>query len=187
MNLRKLPGALLILAAGAAAGLISAMVAIESLGFAPAAPGSIWQSRDTSPEATARPYAVAHYLLQGRLPASTDQTHEFSAARDSEGDRISAQCVYALTGTPDSGRWWSLSAGSGTRGSDPRSTFLTSSDAVRNADGTLTVTLSQQPMPGNWIRPPTPGRYVLIYTAAGFSPGGDASAVPPFTLKKTRC
>ncbi len=187
MNLRKLPGAVLTLAAGAALGLISAMLAIELLGFAPAAPGSIWQSRDTSPDATAHPYAVAHYLLQGRLPASTDQTHEFSADRDQEGNRISAECIYALTGKPDTGHWWSLSAGSGTRGSDPHSTFLTSSDAVRNADGTLSVTLSQQPMPGNWIRPPTPGRYMLIYTVAGFSAAGDAGAVPPFTLNKVRC
>ena len=187
MNLRKFPGVVFTLAAGAAGGLISAMLAIETLGFAPAAPGSIWHSRDTSPEAVAYPYAVAHYLLQGRLPASTEQSQEFAAERDSEGNRISAECTYALTGKPDLAHWWSLSAGSGTRGSDPRSTFLTSSDAVREADGTLTVTLSQHPAPGNWIRPPTQGRYALIYTVAGFSTADDAAAIPPFTVTRTRC
>lgn len=187
MNLRRLPGAALILAAGAVAGLISAVVAIESLGWAPAGPGSNWQSRDTSHDAAAHPYAVAHYLLQGRLPASSDQTQEFAADRDSDGNRIYAECTYALTGTPDARHWWSLSAGSGTRAADPHSTFLTSSDAVRNADGTLTVALSLQPMPGNWIRPPTSGRYVLIYTVAGFAAAGDAGLVPPFALKKTGC
>ncbi len=186
MSLRTLPGVALILAAGAVAGVSSAMVAIESLGWSPAAPGSIWNSRDTSPDAAAHPYAVAHYLLQGRLPAS-DQTHEFGADRDSAGNRISADCTYTLSGTPDITNWWSLSAGSGTRGTDPRSTFLTSSDAVRNPDGTLTVTLSPQPMTGNWIRPPTAGRYVLIYTVAGFFSADHAAAVPPFTLAKARC
>ena len=187
MDWKKLPSAALTLAAGAIAGLISAMVAIESLGREPAAPGSIWQSRDTSPDGVAHPYAVAHYLLQGRLPASSDQTHEFAADRDAEGNRISAECIYTLNGTPDNAHWWSLSAGSGTRGTNPRSTYLTSSDAVRNADGTLTVTLAQHPMPGNWIRPPPPGRYVRIYTVAGFAAAGAAGAVPPFTLATARC
>ena len=48
MMVRRLPGVALYLAAGAVAGLISAVAAIESFGWAQAAPGSLWTSRDTA-------------------------------------------------------------------------------------------------------------------------------------------
>ena len=187
MPLRNLPDFAVYLAAGAVAGLLSAVVAIDSVGSEPAAPGSIWLSHSAATRAPANPYALAHYLLQGRFPSSTNQTHEFLADRDGDGNRIHADCTYAITGTPDPAHWWNLSGGSGDGGPVPHSTFLTSSDAVLNSDGTLTATLSRLPRPGNWIRPQASGRFSLIYTVAGFAAATGAAVIPPFSIKQTGC
>jgi hypothetical protein len=166
--------------------VVSAVVAIASYGAAPIAADSLWEARDTSHASAAHPYAIAHYLLAGRFPPSTSQSHEFVAERDQNGNRFHADCVYEISGKPDSANWWSLAAGSGIA-TTPTSSTIAAGEPVLNIDRTLTVVVSRDPRPGNWIRPAAPGVFEMIYTVASFVPAGRSSSLPPFSIKKVQC
>ncbi|MGL4295442.1 MAG: DUF1214 domain-containing protein [Aestuariivirga sp.] len=180
----SLIGGPVFLLAGAIAGLLSAYIASDALGTAPIRAGSPWMERKTTADSPAQPYAVAHFLLGGRLPPPPTQMTELTAALDDDGRRLTSACIIELTlPAGPRPRWWSLGV-LGHSGS-----LLTSDAAIAETDGTIRVSVAPTPRPGNWIAAPDNRGFELIYSAAGSDGGaGFASGnVPLFTIKQAGC
>ena len=177
---------LMFVAAGAMAGLASAVAAIEYSNTSRRDSESPWQSWEIAP-GSADPYALDHYMLAGRFPPAAGQLRELSTQRTSDGKTLNAACEYVLTANTAPNSWWSLAAYSG-RGASPAAGAVLSSDmAIQESDGSLRLTVSRIPASGNWLRPPSAGGFTLIYTTAQISPGRTESAEPVFTVEQARC
>lgn len=187
MAVRRVVGGTLYLTLGALAGLVSALAGIESFGSYAAEKDRPWQVWNLSQSGGAHPYALAHFLAEGRLPPATGQMREFLAQRSDDGNVLAAECHYLLTSTGDTTpRWWSLLAASG-RGERRAGSILSSGSAVAENDGTIYVAVSRQPQSGNWIEAPASGAFTLIYTAADPAEVSRNRAPPPFTITRIGC
>lgn len=183
---RALSGSL-YMAVGGLAGIATAVASVDYFGAAPAGAGSNWQSFDVSEEAGGAFYANAHYLLGGRFPPAPGQQQEMTAGRDSDGNLLSADCSYDVTGGEWNHIWWSIATASDTGVMPKVEAMLTSDSVVFNADGTLKVTVSAGPATGNWMRPPAGRNFVLIFTAAGESGLAQQEPLPELKVAKGDC
>ena len=148
---------------GSAIGVISAQrIAGGADGFFVHRNGP-WMSWPEAGAKFANPYARAHFLMSGRLPLSQFDAREYEAASDSKGEQLDADCTYQITGKTPAARWWSLFVirpdGEPVSGSH---SALAARQMVNSKADTISVTLSRQPQPGNWIEPGTTGRLVLV-------------------------
>ena len=182
--MRRFFSAPFFLLGGALAGVASAYAAVQMLGLEAISSGSPWQVRNVAATAAVHPYTVAHYLLRGRLPPSGGQFVEFTASGDEAGNALTAACDYVLTlpGDKQPG-WWSITSEGD---AEVENATAMSSAIVAEADGSVRLTASPYPQPGNWIATPRSGRYSLLYTASR-AEAGSAGAVPAFTIAKGRC
>ena len=185
--MKRVSGGWVYLTVGVIIGLISAVAAVDSIGASAVRPGSIWQSWDTSPTARLHPYAIAHYLLGGRLPPAAGQMRELAAERDRDGGVISSGCTYTVTGRPGARAWWSLAASAGGSSAPSIAGMLTSDNAILDSDGSLTVTVSRAPQPGNWIRPPERSNFVLLFMVAGETGLSQRDQLPDLLVKRSSC
>ncbi len=173
--------------AGGLIGIATAVASVDYLGSSPVGEGSTWQSYDVSDELAAAFYSNAHYLLGGRLPPAPGQQQEMTTGRDSDGNLLSADCSYLVSGDSWTHIWWSI-ATAADNGVKPRvEAMLTSDSAVFNTDDSLWLTVSQAPAPGNWIRPPANRNFVLIFTAAGESGLAMQEPLPDLKVTKGGC
>jgi hypothetical protein len=177
----------LYLLAGGLGGLASVLVAIEQYGAAPAQPGSPWRSWDMTASKPAYPYALDHFLLAGRLPPATGQMREFSAARDGGGARLGGRCDYTLSLAANPPQWWSLAAVAAGGGGMAGDAHIGADTAVAEHDGSLRITVSRRPAPGNWVRPPGEGSFTLLYSLAETSPDRPSGAAPLFAIARKGC
>ncbi len=118
-------------------------------------PWSVW-SLAGNPDAD--PYTRAHFARQGRLPVTSTSALYYSTDRDDEGDRLTAECDYAIEGQPLDAAWWSIAAyrESGRLIPNKAGRYAFSSrDVARSGDGSFRIVLSAQARPGNWL--PTTG------------------------------
>ncbi len=152
-------GCLLI---GGIAGVVSATVALNSIGLSDARLSS-WRSWSLEDDSLARPYALGHFLAQGQLPPS-NASQQFVRMVDDTGRGLGGTCVIVIKGTLPAARWWTIAATS-VNGSiaNPRS-VLSAAHAMREANGQLIVHISRDPSPGNWLMPPGNGAYVISLT-----------------------
>jgi hypothetical protein len=178
---------LLLLLAGAAAGVASAVAAIELYGQTPVGPGSPWQSWNLSPAASAYPYALAHYLLAGRFPPATGQLREYSAQRSDDGGVLTTVCEYTLVATPQASQWWSVAAFSSAGNGGGSNAVITADTAVAEANGSLKIVVSRNPSSGNWVRPPATGAFTLLYTVAEAGAAQSPQSAPSFTIGRSKC
>jgi hypothetical protein len=184
--MRNLLSGTFYLGLGAVVGYVSATGAIGSIGASPAGTGGTWLRWDTAPSSAAHPYAIAHYLLQGRFPPPAGQVVEFVTSRDKDGNPIDADCSYSVTGKPDLARWWSIAIPTGIAGR-AANPVITAETAVLNAGGQLALTISPHPAPGNWLRPASDANFSLLYTVAAPAVAPDAAAAPPLTVSRLGC
>lgn len=169
---------------GALAGVASAYLATQTLGLTGLAGGSPWQARNVAASALVHPYTIAYYLLGGRLPPSGGPFVEFTASTDDSGNPLTASCDYVLSLQPgNQPAWWSLTALE--EAADGKATVM-SQGIVAEADGSVRLSASRHPQPGNWVAVPRSGRYHLLYTASRET-GASAEAVPLFSLVKGSC
>lgn len=183
-------GAPIFLAAGVLLGVISALVGAESFGTDVVRADSPWQRRDTSTTSSAYPYAIAHYLLDGRLPPAEGQFVELFAIADADGSRFRPECDTNLT-LPDGRRprWWSVAAFAAGDANLSAQAVMSGETAIAEANGDIRITVSGRPRPGNWIKAPNARSYVLIYTVAaeGGMVTGSPRDVPLFSIKQGGC
>lgn len=105
---------------------------------------------------SADPFAKAHRAGDGKILLGRAEGLVFTASEDQDGNSLSGRCSYEISGQTPPARFWTLrltDAGDAplpTPGMFPAS--LTSWNTLRNPDGSLRITLSAQPAPGNWVR-----------------------------------
>lgn len=174
----------LILIAGALAGVSSAVIAARAVGMARGVESGVWQYRDVSADSIVQPYAMASYVLDGRLPPSPGQLSEFTAETDSQGGRLTSACVYRLkSGTTPLPRWWSLMA----TGRQQRYHVITSQTAVALKSGEVVISVSPAPQDGNWLQAPEGTNFTLVYSGSIESGSSGLQPSAPFTVTRHGC
>lgn len=182
--MRRFIWATVYVAAGVAAGCVSAFALIQSAGVKPVASGEPWQSRAAAMAGPNAFYVRSHYLLEGRLPPAPSQLGEATAETDSDGHPLSGSCSYLITSTGPLPRWWSLGIVEGADATAALQTTADSDTAVHEADGSVTIAAAANPQPGNWLKAPSLNRFTLIYSALSSSP---RPLEPPFAIKRGVC
>ena len=124
-------------------------------------PWAFWFRQGT---ADADPYTIAHIAREGTLPITAASAMTFTAARDSEGARLSGNCTYEVRGYSVPALWWSIAAfrpdGEVMPNKTGRASF-TSANIATAPDGSFLVRLSPEVQPGNWLPSERGGRVVL--------------------------
>jgi hypothetical protein len=174
-------------AGGLLVGLASALGGVAVWGAAPVVASNPWQTWDISPASRAYPYALAHYLLAGRFPPATGQMREYTAHRSNDGGVLASACTYVLAATKPPAQWWSVAALSGGSIVSSAAAIQSAQSAVTEADGSLRITISRQPAPGNWLEAPQAGSFSLLYTEAESSASFHAAGAPVFTITRSNC
>jgi len=145
-------------AGGAALGLYSAHRVVESefaFGVQQAGP---WQVHPQIGTREIDPYARAILARSADIPLAAGEGLTFRATIDSLGRPLRSDCVYTITGTTPSARFWTLTLhdadGRLPGGWQNERIALTSARITRPEDGAMRVVISPQPQPGNWMRAP---------------------------------
>jgi hypothetical protein len=169
---------------GLAAGCLSAMVMIQHSADQMLSGSGAWSINNPGLRTRADVYARAHDLLAGRLPPPPSQIIEAIASHDDEGEPLSARCTYRLTSTAAMPVWWSVSAIAGQTADAALQASAHSGSALAAADGSITITASSLPVPGNWLKLPPGPHLSLVYWAV---PDSRAAAQPSFTVTREGC
>ncbi len=145
---------ILFLALSLFVGLGSAWYALERglpMTTREAGPWSIWHEAG---QTNADPYTAAYVARAGWLPITSSHALYYVARKDSDGNPLTAECTYLLSGARLDAQWWSLGLFDADGRPIPnkaRRFAFNSSNTVRNADGSFTIWLSREAKPGNWL------------------------------------
>lgn len=125
-----------------------------------------WQAYPDLGTPDASAYAKAVVARRGELPLGRAEGLTFHAADDSSGEALERNCSYRVAGELPIARFWTLYA------ADLSATPLPAIQAGRAAlqsiavlhgtDGSVVVTASPHPTPGNWLALSGTGRMVLV-------------------------
>jgi hypothetical protein len=114
-----------------------------------------WRAFPQAQTAAADPYARSHRARAGRLLLGSAEGLTFIATTDTNGQRLTGECRYRLSGSLPMARFWTLYA---TRPNEepldvsndlPRA--LNSIVTLKKPDGTLDITIGAKAAPGNWL------------------------------------
>ncbi|MGE0004916.1 MAG: DUF1214 domain-containing protein [Parvibaculaceae bacterium] len=187
MRLSSLIKASGIIFAGVVLGIVTAQWSIEKTATAMTAGGGPWKSWFSGTASIRDPYANAHYLMFGRLPPALGQELMFEAAEDEEGAALDASCDYVLTGPRLTARWWQLGLADEETG-EPSAVTLSSPRLIGEPDGSMRITISREPTPGNWINPGPLSRFVMVLKlrpGSGLNAGASVVTLP--RIKREAC
>lgn len=139
----------------------------RSSGFSAVVLGA-WQAFPKAQTAEADPYARNHRAKAAGLLLGSAEGLVFYADTDDAGDALVAGCIYRISGKVPQARFWTLTA---TNADNVPLTVrpglpgaLNMQTVLYGTDGTLTVTVADNPQPGNWLAVPQGGRYRLAFT-----------------------
>ncbi|WP_395689966.1 DUF1214 domain-containing protein [Aestuariivirga sp.] len=169
---------------GLAAGCFSAILMIQQSADQLLSGSGAWSMRKAGLGARTDVYARSHDLLAGRLPPPPGQISEAIASSDDEGEALSPRCTYRLSSAEPLPEWWSLSAIAGRTADAALQASMHSGSVLAAADGSITITASSLPAPGNWLKLPQGPHLSFVYWA--LQDGRDANQ-PPFTLTRESC
>jgi hypothetical protein len=178
--MKKILAALLSIVAGLALGLVSAQTMMQRA--ADAQEGSIgnWHSVRIAADSNGF-YAASSFLRKGQLPPPRGARF-YTRNLDDDGNALRGGCVVSIEGMLPSVRWWSVKVESSSG-----VTALDAGDALREADGTLVISISKAPSAGNWLKAPDDGVYSV--NLVFFDPvQASKDAVPALpTVKRLWC
>ena len=150
----KLVWAFLSILAGALMGLgLTAMSVENSPGFALVKSGA-WVARPRVGSVDADPYSKAFLATRGEVPMGAAEGLMITATRDDMGDLLDIRCTYRLSGPVPSARYWTLAVhDSRERGPSESAlrTSYTSAEVLRLSNTPVSIMISAEPQPGNWI------------------------------------
>lgn len=147
--------------------------------------GSVWRMLDTDfgfgsveignwtafPERGtpgADPYSKARFSREADLSLGYAEGLTFIARRDAGGDALRLDCRYRVEGGLPPARFWTLHArdasGRPIAPRGDRAPALHSYALLRQADNTVTTTVSRHPAPGNWLAVAGTGHFSLALT-----------------------
>lgn len=170
-----------MLVAGLSLGLLSARYLMENASVAAPAAGGRWLEVKPEGDDLNAIYLAGHFLRRGEVPPLKGSKF-FVRQADDEGNSLRGDCVVTFEGKIPDARWWFVSAdANGIR------TALDAGEAVREATGDYTISISDNPVPGNWLVPPTTGSYSLslVLLDAVTPPSTEQLALP--AVKRLWC
>ncbi len=177
--------AMVSILAGLAAGLISAQVMMDRAVMSPAdgAQGvaANWHRVAIVSDTGSAFYAAGNFLRKGQLPPPRSARF-YTRNMDDEGHSLRGGCVVAIEGKLPDVRWWSIKVEAAGATSS-----IDAGGAIREADGTLLVSIASAPVPGNWLKAPDDGAYDLDLVF--FDPVLPSRTAPPAlpTVKRLWC
>jgi hypothetical protein len=114
----------------------------------------------------ADPYSKARFSRTAELALGQGEGLTFIARRDHSGEQLRASCEYRLEGPLPPARFWTLyardAAGRVVIPSSERASALHSYALLRQADNTVSTTVSRHPSPGNWLAIHNGGTFSLV-------------------------
>jgi len=104
----------------------------------------------------ADPYARAVNARRGEIPLAVGEGMLVTAAIDDTGRTLDAACRYRIAGSTPPARAWTLTvAGRGkAEGAGPMREGFTSTEVLRDEDGSFAIALDAEAQPGNWLPMP---------------------------------
>ena len=163
---------------GLLVGILSAVSALGSYGLVPVVEHPAWAEWQVNSSDTKLIYTLGHFLGGGQLPPQK-LARSFVRSTDEAGARLSSNCVYMLEGKTTPARWWTMSVGHA--GGLSTHSVLTAGEAIVDQDDNLSVSISQHPMPGNWIEPE--GGNISVEYIINEAPNGETIQLPRITKK----
>ncbi len=148
---------------GIAAGVGSAVVALNTVGLTAANAPNDWQEWNLSDDSLTLPYALGHFLNAGHVPP-TKASRQFIRRVDDKGLSLDTACVTEVSGAIPAARWWTLAAAAPDGSIVSDRSVLSAGQAVLEANGKLLARVAASPAPGNWIVAPARGSFTLVLT-----------------------
>jgi hypothetical protein len=164
--------------AGLLLGIFSAVNALGSYGLVAVAAHPGWAEWQLNSGDTKLIYTLGHFLSGGQLPPPK-LAQSFVRTTDDEGNSLRSDCIYVVKGEITPARWWTMSINQA--GGLSAHSVLTAGEALVDKDGVLKITVSQHPMPGNWLQPDG-GSVSLVYVIHE-APNGETIQLPSITNK----
>jgi hypothetical protein len=179
-RLGGLAGALAVMAIGLGVGLGATWFATGTgAGFGSVKVGP-WVSHPRNGAIDADPYSKAVIARSGEIPLGLGEGLSFAATRDGAGQPLIGSCSYRVVGRVPPTRFWTLTLhgmdGSLIPNAAQRFGF-TSGEVVRDGKGVVTVTVSADASPGNWLPVGSRGRFQLALRLYDTPVSGTASAI----------
>lgn len=178
---------LILVICGLVFGWASALYSIDTLGSTAVGDTGSWRKWEIAPGTSGNTYAVAHFLLNGKVPPAQSLFRVYSNARDDEGGLLRSDCVYALSAGELGSRWWSLSVLPFSDADIQSTAVITSDEIVRASDGSMIVSVARHPIPGNWVRPATDGNMEIQLFVANDGSSKIASDLSLPTVQRVGC
>lgn len=127
-----------------------------------------WQAYPKAQTEDADPYARNHRARAGRLLLGSAEGLVLYASTDSNGGGLSSACTYVLSGKMPIARFWTLTATTAENapiaGKPGLPAALNSQQVLYGNDGTVTIRVSSDAQPGNWLAVPAGLGYHLAFT-----------------------
>jgi hypothetical protein len=160
-----------------------------------------WAVKDTYPFGTVRastwiaaprvgsrevdPYAKAVVARSAEIPLATGEGLMLTATGDEAGRALDTHCTYRIGLVTPQARYWTVTL-YGDDGhpvvSELQRSGFTSAEILRDGDGRFAITISREPMPGNWLRMPETGRPSVVLRLYDTPVAAGSAALDPRTL-----
>lgn len=152
-----------------------------------------WSTNLTVGSADAGIYTKAAVAVGGLLALSKEETIYYTAFEDSDGNTLTEECTYRITGQDPDTRWWSMTIYALdnylVRNDDNRPS-IAQTTVERTQPGTFEAVVSADPQPGNWISSRNAGAPFSL-TLRLYNPGESVYNAPDRTplptIKKEGC
>jgi hypothetical protein len=171
----------LMLLAGLGFGLLSARYMMENASVASPIAGGHWMEIRTEGTDINALYLTGHFLRRGEVPPLKGSRF-FVRHVDDDGNTLRGDCVVNIDGKIPEARWWFVSADAG-----GNRTALDAGEAVREATGDYSISISENPVPGNWLVPPTVGSYAITLVLLDAAPDIAADKLELPVVKRLWC
>jgi hypothetical protein len=188
-----LPSVLAVMAIGVVTGLGGTWFATSTGAGFNALRAGPWVSYPRNGAIDADPYARAVVARSGEIPLGLGEGLAFTAGRDSTGQPLVGSCSYRVVGRLPPTRYWTVTVhgadGSLIHNEAGRFGF-TSGELVRRADGLVTIAVSRDVRPGNWLPTGTDRRFQLVLRLYDTPVSGTANALDAASLpriERERC
>ncbi len=157
-------GAVLGLAAGAAAAFFAAGMIGSGARFGDQIEVNNWKSDWTIGSTAANPWTRARVARHGLLALTKEEAVYFTTSVDSEGRRLSDACTYEVSGTEMPGLWWSVTLYDGEsylpRNTDNALSYdMTKAEASDTGAAWSFTAAAQKPETGNWVSSKAAGNF----------------------------
>ncbi|APX69335.1 MULTISPECIES: DUF1214 domain-containing protein [unclassified Brucella] len=144
-----------------------------------------WRAYPAAGTPDADPYSKARAARKAYLPLGTTEGLPFYAQRDSAGRELRRGCTYRLSGFTPPARFWTLyPATPDLKPIAPREglqSALHSRAVLYEKDGSLSITISPDASPGNWLPVEGQGNFVLVMTLYD-TPAGSSSGLSDLVM-----